>query len=219
MPAGTRDGDIRDRGRRAVRTAGADRRVRLPLGGAWQRSGAVDRGRHCGRHRGDREMACGWSYSGRRASAVVSVRVAQRGIGHLRRDGRRAVVRPSGHRNACDEPVAPRSRGEDRPRRVVRDVLVTRGGPGDAAEGCHRQPRMRRADTPVPRPGDADGHRCPRRGFDVGSALRGAARGSPGCGRHRRPGVVGDARRRGSSVDTVAGQPDRAVECVPQEAR
>ncbi len=40
-----------------------------------------------------------------------------------------------------------------------------------------------------------------------------------GAGRHRRPGLAGDARRRGSAVDPLAGQSDRAVECVPQEAR
>ncbi len=34
----------------------------------------------------------------------------------------------------------------------------------------------------------------PRRGFDAGAALRGAARGPAGCRRHGRPGFAGDAR-------------------------
>ena len=80
---------------------------------------SVDRGRCCGRDRGHREMACGGSYPGRRTSAVVGVRVAQRGVGHLRRDGCRAVVRPRGQRHAGDEPVAKGARGVDRSGRVV----------------------------------------------------------------------------------------------------
>ena len=85
-----------------------------------------------GAHRGDREMACGGPYPRHRASAVVVVRVAQRGVGHVRRDRRRAVVRPGRHRHAGDEPVAAGARREDRPRRVVRDVLAARGRPGHA---------------------------------------------------------------------------------------
>ena len=130
-----------------------------------------------------------------------------------------AVVRPGRHRHAGDEPVAAGAGRQDRPGRLVRVVLATRGRPRHAGEGRHRQPGLRRADAPVPRPRDADGYRCARRGFDVRAALRGAARGSPGCGRDRRARVVGDARGRGSAVDPLAGQPDRAVECVPQEAR
>ena len=106
-----------------------------------------------------------------------------------------------------------------RPRRLVRNILAARGRPGHAGEGRHRQPRLRRADPPVPRPDHADGHRCAGRGFDVGPALCGAAGGPARRRRHRRPGLAGDAGRRGAAVDALAGQSDRAVECVPQEAR
>ena len=58
-------------------------------------------------------------YPGNRASAVVVVRVAQRGVGHVRRDGRRAVVRPRRQRHPGDEPVAARAGRIDRPRRLV----------------------------------------------------------------------------------------------------
>ena len=91
--------------------------------------------------------------------------------------------------------------------------LVTLGKGATVNRGCVVQTHLFHDRS------DADGHRCPRGGFDVGPPLRGAARGTAGCGRHRRPGVVGDARRRGSAVDAMAGQPDRAVEYVPQEAR
>ena len=66
-----------------------------------------------------REMACGRPYPGDRAPAVVVVRVAQRGVGHVRRDGRGAVVRPRRQRHPGDEPVAARARRLDRPRRLV----------------------------------------------------------------------------------------------------
>ena len=66
--------------------------------------------------------------------------------------------------------------------------LVTLG------RGQHRQPRLRGADPPVPRPDHADGHRGARGGRDAGHPLRGAARGPARRRRHRRPGVAGDAR-------------------------
>ena len=81
-------------------------------------------------------MACCRSYSGNRASAVVVVRVAQRGVGHVRRDGGRAVVRARGQRHPGDEPLAARAGRQDRPRRLVRDLLAARGRPGDAGAGA-----------------------------------------------------------------------------------
>ena len=194
-------------------------RIRLPVDCVGRRRGVVDR--RCGRrrHRGDREMAYRRAYPGHRTSAVVVVRVAQRGVGHLRRDGRRTLVRPRRQRHTGDESVAAGIGRVDRPRRLVRNILAARGRPGHAGEGRHRQPRLRRADAPVPRPDHADGHRCAGRGFDVGPALCGAARGPARRRRHRRPGLAGDAGRRGAAVDALAGQSDRAVERVPQEAR
>ena len=75
----------------------------------------------------------------------------------------------------------------------------------------HRQPRLRGADASVPRPDHADGHRRARGGRDAGTALRGAARRQARRRCHRRARVAGDARRRGSGVDSLAGQSDRTV--------
>ena len=77
-------------------------------------AGAIAGGDH-----GRREMACGRPDQGRRISAVVVVRVAQRGRRYVRRDRRGAVVRPRGQRDAGDEPVAARAGRPRRPRHVV----------------------------------------------------------------------------------------------------
>ena len=60
--------------------------------------------------------------------------------------------------------------------------------------GQHRQPGLRGADPPVPRPDHADGHRRAGRRCDAGTALRRAARGPARRRRHRRPRVAGHAR-------------------------
>ena len=91
--------------------------------------------------------------------------------------------------------------------------LVTLG------DGRDRQPRLRRADPPVPRPHHADGHRRARGRRDARAALRGAARRRIGAG-----ATVGPASlvMRGDEVPPstpLAGQPDRAVEPVAQEAQ
>ncbi len=55
-------------------------------------------------------------------------------------------------------------------------------------------------------------------GATLGTALRGAARGPARGRRHRRPGVAGDARRRGSAEHPLARQSDCAVDGFTQEA-
>ena len=199
------------------------RRLAIRFGCGWRgagrRCGAAGCGRGRRRHRGRREMACGRPHPGGRASAVVVVRVAQRGVGHLRRNRRRAVVRPRRQRHTGDEPLAARAGREDRPRRLVRDVLAARGRPGDARRGrtvnrgCVVQThlfhdRIMRMDTVVLEDGAT-----------LGTALRRAARREDRRGRHRRPGVAGDARRRGAADHPLAGQSDCAVDGFAQEAR
>ena len=107
---------------------------------------------------------------------------------------------------------------QDRPRRLVRDLLAAGGRPGDSRRGQHRQPRLRGADPPVPRPHHADGHRGARGGFDTGHPLRALARGQARRGGHRRPGIAGHARRRGPGQHPLAGQSDCAVDGFTQEA-
>ena len=82
--------------------------LRFGYGWAALASGVSAAGGRRGRrrYRGRRQMACGGPYPGYRTPAVVVVRLAQRGVGHLRRDGGRTVVRPRGHRHPGDEPVA-----------------------------------------------------------------------------------------------------------------
>ena len=113
------DRDVRDRHRRTVGAAMAGGRVRLAVVGVGQRCRSADGGCDRRRHRGRREMACGRPHPGDRTSAVVVVRMAKRGLGHLRRDGRGAVVRPRRHRHPGDESVAAGARRLDRTRRVV----------------------------------------------------------------------------------------------------
>ncbi len=87
-----------------------------------------------------------------RAPAVELVRLAQRAGRHLRRGRRGAVVRPRRHRHAGAQPLAAVAGRQDRPRGVVRDLLAPRGRPHRPARRRHRQPGLRRADPPVPRP-------------------------------------------------------------------
>ena len=94
-------------------------RVRLAVVGVGQRRRSAGGGCDRRRHRRGREMACGRPHPGDRTSAVVVVRMAKRGLGHLRRNGRGAVVRPRRHRHPGDESVAAGARRVDRTRRVV----------------------------------------------------------------------------------------------------
>ena len=129
-----------------------------------------------------------------------------------------AVVRPRRQRYTGDEPLAARAWRQDRSRRLVRDVLAAGGRPGHSRRGQHRQPRLRGADPPVPRPHHEDGHRGARGGFDTGPALRSLSRGQARRGGHRRPGIAGHARRRGPGQHPLAGQSDCAVDGFTQEA-
>ena len=97
------------------------------------------------------------------APAVELVRLAQRAGRHLRRGGRGAVVRPRCDRHAGAQPVAARAGRPDRARRLVRDLLAARGRPrSTCGDGVDRQPRLRGADPPVPRPGAEHGPCDPR---------------------------------------------------------
>ena len=86
----------------------------------------------------------------RRVPAVELVRVAQRGRRHVRRDGRRAVVRERRLWDLRPDPVAALARRPHRPRRVVRDVLAARGGSRRARRRSLGQPGLRAADAPLP---------------------------------------------------------------------
>src|SRR6478736_3302665 len=218
VPGDPADGDVRDRCGCAVHAAVAGGRSRLGVDRIGRRGGATPRGCARRRHRRDCEMACGRTYPGRRAPAVVVVRVAQRGVGYVRRNGGGAVVRARGKWHSRDEPVAARAGRQDRPRRLVRNVLATRGRPRHHLKGRDGQPRLCGADSPVPRPDHADGHRGAGSGFDAGNALCRATRRTNRCRRHRGSGLAGHARRRGAAVHALAGKSDRAVEPLPKEA-
>ena len=107
-----------------------------------------------------------------RASAVVVVRLAQRGVGHLRRDGGRAVVRPRRQRHPGDEPVAARRSGAKIGRGVWCETywlpeadLVTLGDGSTVNRGCVVQThlfhdRIMRMDTVVLEDGATLGPHC-----------------------------------------------------------
>ena len=59
----------------------------------------------------------------------------------------------AGDGHAAAEPVAPGDGRAGRPRGVVRDLLAARARPGRARRRGDRQPGLRGADPPVPRPG------------------------------------------------------------------
>ncbi len=84
------------------------------------------------------------------AAAVVELRVAHRGLRHLHRDGRRSLVRPERRRHPRAGGLAARSRREDRAGCLVRQLLAARARPRHAGRWIHGQPRVRRADPPVP---------------------------------------------------------------------
>ena len=75
------------------------------------------------------------------AAPVVELRVAHRGVGHLHRDGRSAVVRAERRGHACARGVAARARRDDRTGRLVRQLLAARARPRDPRRRIHRQPR------------------------------------------------------------------------------
>ncbi len=123
VPGDPGDGDRRDRARGAGCAAGAGSDLRHLVGRAVRWAGAAGCGRVGRGRRGRREMASGRPDSGRRISAVVVVRVAQRTRGHVCGDRRRAVVRPRGQWDTGDERVAAGAGRQGRPRRVVRNAI------------------------------------------------------------------------------------------------
>ena len=106
-----------------------------------------------GHGRGQRrrgEMAAGGPHPARRASAVELLHLAQRGGGHLHRDGQRPVVRARCHRDPGAGLVAAGTRRENRRRHLVRKLLAARGGPRHPRQELDRQPRVRRPDPSIP---------------------------------------------------------------------
>ena len=194
--------------------------VRLGMDRAGRRRGAAGRGRTRRRHRGDREMACGRPNSGR-----SSIRYGRRSCGATRcriRSSRRWPA-PWFARAASGTPVMNlwlRALGAKIGRGVWCETywlpeadLVTLERAATVNRGCVVQThlfhdRIMRMDTVVLEEGATLGPHCVAL-----PAARARRR------RHRRPGVAGDARRRGAGVDPLARQSDRAVEPVPQEAR
>ena len=126
--------------------------------------------------------------------AVELVRLAQRAGRHLRRGGRRAVVRARLHRHRRAQRVAAGDGLTDRPGRLVRDLLAARGRPHRPAGRRHRRPGLCRANSPVPRPHPVDGSCHHRRRRNTGPEL-GDPSGRPDRpARHRRPGLPRHAR-------------------------
>ena len=126
----------------------------------------------------------------------------------------RSVAAPWFARAATGTPVLNvwlRTMGARIGRRLVRDLLAARGGPGRPAGRRHGQPGMRRADPPVPRPVLSMDTVTLRAGSTLGpnSVILPAA--TLGRARYGRPGVVGDARRVGARPDPLDRQPHRAV--------
>ena len=85
-----------------------------------------------------------------REAAVVELRLAHRGVRHLRRDGRGALVRPRrhGHPRSCR--LVALARRQNRARRLVRKLLAARTRPRDIGRCIHGQPGLRCADAPIP---------------------------------------------------------------------
>ena len=130
------------------------RRRRKRVGGARgraaQRHRPADRGGGRRRRQHRREVDLRGPDPRAGASALVVVRLADRGLRHLHRDGRGALVRPAGGRHARAGLVAAQPGREDRPRRVVRDLLAAGSGSRHSRRRIHGESRMRGADAPVP---------------------------------------------------------------------
>ena len=187
VPADPGDGDVRDRCGCAVRAAVAGRRIRLGCGPRWPAAwccwppGAVA---------GGIAVIAKWLVVGRIRAIEHPLWSSFVWRNEVSDTFVETVAAPWFARAASGTPVMNlwlRALGaQDRSRRLVRDVLAARGRPRHPRGGRDRQPRLRGADPPVPRPDHADGHRCAGRGFDAGHALRRAARRTNRCGRHRR---------------------------------
>ncbi len=130
--------------RRAHRVLGSVRRVPA------RRRGAAGRRRGGGGHLDGGEVDPHRPHPRGGAPAVVVVRVAQRGVGRVHRDGRGALVRVVGGGHARARVVAAEPRGTHRIRRLVRLALAARGRPRDPRRRIHDQPRMCRPDASVP---------------------------------------------------------------------
>ena len=93
LPFVARHGHVRHRARGAVRSHGSGRELRLVARCAAERGSATHRRRRRRRSVRGGEVDVGGPHRQGRASAVEFFRVAQRGRGHVRRDGGRAMVR------------------------------------------------------------------------------------------------------------------------------
>src|SRR5690606_6443701 len=211
LPVAAGAGDLRDRARRAVHPglAGADHR--LSGRRAAVRCGADGRGRAGLCERDHRQMAADRPDRRGGASAVEFVRLAQRGLRQLRRNGCRTMVRARRDGYSRSESVAAWSRCPYRSRCVVRVLLATGGGFGDPRRRRDGGTRLCGADPSVPRSDHVHGHRHPAAGRHPRPALCRAARRHHRRGRHHRTGLAGDARRHRAAVDALVGQSHRAL--------
>jgi non-ribosomal peptide synthetase-like protein len=160
---------------------------------------------------GGRQVAARRAAPGRELSAVEFVRLAQRARRHLRRGHGGALVCPGDDWDAGPQPVAARQWRNDRPRRLVRHLLVARGRPRDTRRWGDSQPRLRSADPPFPRPGSVDGpgHLWGRRDTRTQRSCVASRRDwSP---RHRWTRLPCHARRGRPRTLAVDRQPHRAV--------
>jgi hypothetical protein len=143
---------------------------------------------------------------------VVVVRVAQRAGRHLHRGAGRAVVRGARAGHQRSQRVAADARRADRPRGVVRHLLAAGDRPGHPRGRRHRQPGLRRADAPVPRPGAEHGPGDARGGSDAGPEQRRPPRRYDRPARHRGSGLARHAWGGRSTADLLDRQPDRPWE-------
>ncbi len=120
------------------------------------RDGAAVGYRHARRRRGRggcldaRKVGSRGRHPRGREAVVVEFRLAHRGVRHLRRDGRGALVRPRGDRHARARRMVALARRQDRARCLVRKLLAARARPRDIGRCIHGQPGLRCADAPVP---------------------------------------------------------------------
>ena len=160
--------------------------------------------------------AAKWLLVGRhprgRAPAVELVRLAQRAGRHLRRGGRRAVVRPRRRPAPSVLNVWLRSLGARIGRGVWCETYwLPEPDLVELRRRGHRQPGLRGADPPVPRPGAEHGPGRAAGGRDPRPEQRDPARRDDRPARYGRPGVAGDERRVGARQDPLDRQPDRPV--------
>ena len=101
-------------------------------------------------HHDDREVAVRRPDPRGRAPALVELRLADRGIRHVHRDGRGALVRERGRGHSSARDVAALARREGRAGRLDRQLLAARTRPRHPRRRCDRQPRMCGSDASVP---------------------------------------------------------------------